>query len=250
MQQSLTSKETKMDTMCTRMDSFTHKLEKQDRIAEVEQVLSTVEETVTHLGERLNIEKILKFISEENLRILGISESTNIDKMEDFVECLLTTLFGAEPLSKILIVERAHNALLSCPPPRAPSRLITACLLFEIMMLPYTSQERNDLYNLKGTKRLSILTSGFEYKKRRRNLHLLNRSLDVQPSTKQCSIQPEFASLSRERIIYLRLHSRLWTSCSDILHEALRVGPLQTPPDRQHQNRAQLWSQPRQLPRR
>ncbi|KAJ1092036.1 hypothetical protein NDU88_005150 [Pleurodeles waltl] len=141
MQQSLTSIESKMDTMCTGMDSIKHKLEKHYCCIAGTERLSSVKDTVMHRSEQLlNMEKALIVISAKNkdlearscssnMRIMGIPETTNIGKTEEFVESLLIVVFGPESFSKILIAEGAHHALMAQPPPEAAGRPIITWLL-------------------------------------------------------------------------------------------------------------------------
>ncbi|KAJ1172927.1 hypothetical protein NDU88_004769 [Pleurodeles waltl] len=49
--------------------------------------------------------------------------------METYVEKLLLTLFGADSMSKVFIVERAHRSLATRPPPGAPALPIIARIL-------------------------------------------------------------------------------------------------------------------------
>lgn len=44
-----------------------------------------------------------------NLRILGLPESTAMQKMETYIADLLMELFG-DSLSKVMVVERAHHS--------------------------------------------------------------------------------------------------------------------------------------------
>ncbi|KAJ1100144.1 hypothetical protein NDU88_005231 [Pleurodeles waltl] len=123
-QQSLTSIENKMDNMCTRMDSITNKLEKHDRrIREAKQHLSTQKENISYCGPKMiNMENDLKLIAatnedhkarsrHNNLRILGVPEATSTGRMEDYVERMLTTLFGKAAFSRLLVVKQAHCSL-------------------------------------------------------------------------------------------------------------------------------------------
>lgn len=54
-----------------------------------------------------------------NVRILGLAESTATGNMELFVERLLVQLVGWETFSDVFIVERAHWSLGPRPPPGA-----------------------------------------------------------------------------------------------------------------------------------
>ncbi|KAJ1173728.1 hypothetical protein NDU88_005554 [Pleurodeles waltl] len=142
MQSSLSSIDTKMNNMNSRLDLQSNKLERQAGcITEAEQRISNVEDTVQAKSEQLlQMDKILQIIANKNedlearsrtnnLCIVGIPESTDTCHMEQYVERLLTTVVGREAFSKILVVERAHGALMTKLPPGAPPRPIIARLL-------------------------------------------------------------------------------------------------------------------------
>lgn len=142
MQTSLTSIESKMDAMTARLDGLSHKVDAHEsRIAEQERRTSDLEDTAATADTRVReMERVLKTLAAKNedlesrsrrnnLRILGVPETTATGKMEDYVERLLTTLFGREPFSSVFIVERAHRALAARPVPGAPPRPIIAKLL-------------------------------------------------------------------------------------------------------------------------
>ncbi|KAJ1159290.1 hypothetical protein NDU88_011957 [Pleurodeles waltl] len=57
-----------------------------------------------------------------NLRIVGVAESTDINSMESYEECLLFQLLGRDTFSCLSVVERAHHSLAA----RLPLRPITA----------------------------------------------------------------------------------------------------------------------------
>ncbi|KAJ1140654.1 hypothetical protein NDU88_007003 [Pleurodeles waltl] len=129
MQSSLSSIDGKMDTMTTRLDLLTAGVEKQSgRITEAEQRISNVEDVMQKRQEQLSqINKLLKVIAlknedledksrRNNIRIVGIPESTNSGRMEQFVERLLFTLFGEDAFSWLLIMERAHRTLMASRP--------------------------------------------------------------------------------------------------------------------------------------
>ncbi|KAJ1115702.1 hypothetical protein NDU88_003924 [Pleurodeles waltl] len=65
---------------------------------------------------------------QNNLRLIGLPESTDIGRMEDFVEEMLSDLFPGQ-LSRLLVVERAHRSLGPQPPPGAPPRPVIIRLL-------------------------------------------------------------------------------------------------------------------------
>lgn len=142
MQRSLTSIDAKIDNMNTRMDSVVGKLEDHDsRIKEAEKRISTLEDGATSSARQVTqMDRLLRIIAEKNedlearsrrnnVRILGLAETTNTGKMEVFVENLVTELFGKEAFSSHLIVERAHRSLTARPPPGAQPRPIIARFL-------------------------------------------------------------------------------------------------------------------------
>ncbi|KAJ1176859.1 hypothetical protein NDU88_002126 [Pleurodeles waltl] len=142
MQSSLSSIDGKMDTMTTRLDLLTAGLEKQSgRITDAEQRISHVADVMQKRQEQLlQMDKLLKVIAlknedlearsrRNNIRIVGIPESTNTGRMEQFVERLLFTLFGEDAFSRLLIALspsfpgeppclQAFHDLLQCSAPR------------------------------------------------------------------------------------------------------------------------------------
>lgn len=72
--------------------------------------------------------RIWRRVRRNNLRILGLPESTAITKMETYIEHLLKELFGPS-LSSFMLVERAHRSLAPKPVPSRPPRPIIARLL-------------------------------------------------------------------------------------------------------------------------
>lgn len=64
-----------------------------------------------------------------NIRVLGIPESTNTGKMEEYVERLLRDTIEAESFLSQYIVERAHRSLGVRPPPGSTHRPIITRLL-------------------------------------------------------------------------------------------------------------------------
>lgn len=142
MRQGFTTIAEKMDDMSMRMDAFVHKLEgHEERLNEAEQRISNTEDRTTQLQSQVaHMDKLLKVIASKNedlearsrrnnICVIGIPESTNTGKMEDFVEKLLTATIGADALSSQFIVERAHRSLAPRPPPGAAPRPIIARLL-------------------------------------------------------------------------------------------------------------------------
>lgn len=132
----------KVDTLSTRMDAVANKLEGHaQRIKEAEERLSVVEDSAAGAQTAIaQMDKLLKVIANKsedmearsrrnNIRLIGIPESTNTGRMELYVEKLLMATVGVEKLSNHFIVERAHRALDPRPPPGAAPRPIIARLL-------------------------------------------------------------------------------------------------------------------------
>ncbi|KAJ1141401.1 hypothetical protein NDU88_007734 [Pleurodeles waltl] len=141
MQSSLSSIDSKMDNMTASLDLLTNKLEKHvGCISETEQRISHVKDTMHAKSQQLlQMDKLLKIIVNKNedlegrsrrnnIRIVGVPESTDTGRMEQCEEHMLTTLFGEEAFSKMLVVERAHRGLTVKPPPWASPRPIIAYL--------------------------------------------------------------------------------------------------------------------------
>ena len=75
-----------------------------------------------HNEKFLQMEKVLELIQlknedleslsrRNNLRIVGILESTHIEKVENFVEDLLKKTFSNATFTPLFVVERAHRSL-------------------------------------------------------------------------------------------------------------------------------------------
>lgn len=62
------------------------------------------------------------------MNILGVSESTNVGNMEQYVEQLLVTLLGWNTFSEIFVIERAHRSLAPKPIPGTPRPIIAQFL--------------------------------------------------------------------------------------------------------------------------
>ncbi|KAJ1137577.1 hypothetical protein NDU88_003975 [Pleurodeles waltl] len=78
---------------------------------------------------RLKVDDLEARSRRNNLRTVGVAESTTIDNMEGFIERLLVQLLGRTTFSDLFVVERAHRSLATHPPPGAPPRPIIARLL-------------------------------------------------------------------------------------------------------------------------
>ncbi|KAJ1152917.1 hypothetical protein NDU88_005691 [Pleurodeles waltl] len=141
MQQSLTQKYTKIDSLSFRMDKLMERLEKHaERLDQSERCISEVKD-----GQAIKSSRHAKMVKElavlqakvedlearshrNNLRIVGIAEYIAIDNMESYVERLLVQLLGRETFSSVFVVERAHRVLMARPPPAAPPCPIIAKL--------------------------------------------------------------------------------------------------------------------------
>lgn len=64
-----------------------------------------------------------------NIHITGLPESTNVGRMETFVENLIREIFGPDQLSPMFIIERAHRTLTTKPVPGATPRLVIVRVL-------------------------------------------------------------------------------------------------------------------------
>ena len=141
-QTSLSSLEGKLDDVTASMDSFAQRVDRQNQqFADAEQRIFTVEDqTAAHTSTLREMEKVLKVISAKNedleagsrrnnIRIMGIPETTDTGRLEDYVETLLMDLFGSEAFSGMLMVERAHQTLAPRPPVGASPCPILARLL-------------------------------------------------------------------------------------------------------------------------
>lgn len=127
----------RFDTLDKRLDAMGAKLETHERrLDTVEGRTSDLEDGATQSLKRLErVEKILKDVAiknkdlearsrRDNLRILGIPESTNKGRMDIFVETMLIDIFGKEAFTVGFVVERAHRSLGPRPNPGCPPRPI------------------------------------------------------------------------------------------------------------------------------
>lgn len=132
----------KVDRMSSRMDAIAHKLDgHEDCIKEaVGHISESDDVTATHRVQLTRIDKLLPVIATKNedlearsrrnnIRVIGIPESTNTGRMEDYIEKLLLESIGKDAFSSQFIVERAHRTLGPHPVPGSPPRPIIARLL-------------------------------------------------------------------------------------------------------------------------
>ena len=140
MQQSLTKIDGKIDALTFRMDRMTERLDKHtERLDMVERRVAEKEQVSTAEAQR-QVEKTLAAVQAKaedlearsrrnNLRILGLPESTHVTNMETFIEKLLAEILGRDTFSEIFVIERAHRSLGPLPPPGASPCPIIARLL-------------------------------------------------------------------------------------------------------------------------
>ncbi|KAJ1192040.1 hypothetical protein NDU88_001352 [Pleurodeles waltl] len=142
MQHSLTQIDGKIDSLSYRMDRMTERLDKHaERLGQSERRVSEVEDGQTQLATshvklnkelnslRLKVDDLEARSGRDNLRIVGVAESTEIDNMENFIERLLVQLLGRTAFSDLFVVEKAHRSLVTHLPPGATLRPIIASLL-------------------------------------------------------------------------------------------------------------------------
>ncbi|KAJ1213544.1 hypothetical protein NDU88_001178 [Pleurodeles waltl] len=109
--------------MTEQLDCIRPRVDDHDsRFEQLESRTSDLEDSRHGDREQLpQMERVLEVIRNENedlearsrrhnIRIIGLPESTNMGRMEDFVEGMLFDLFPGE-LSRLLVVERAHRSL-------------------------------------------------------------------------------------------------------------------------------------------
>ncbi|KAJ1201946.1 hypothetical protein NDU88_005750 [Pleurodeles waltl] len=142
MQHSLTQIDGKIDSLSYRMDRMTECLEKHaERFDQSERRVSEVEDGQAELATgharlstevsslQTKVDDLEARSRRNNLRIVGVAESTAIDNIEGFIERLLVQLLGHAAFSDLFVVERAHRSLAARPPLGAPPRPIIARLL-------------------------------------------------------------------------------------------------------------------------
>ncbi|KAJ1198523.1 hypothetical protein NDU88_002363 [Pleurodeles waltl] len=128
MQKSLATIDEKIDSLFFRMDKMTERLDKQaERLDLAERCVSDMEDDTTMTTNqsnmhRMKVEDLEAWSRRNNLRIMGIAESTSIDNMEKFVKQLLTQLLDCQVFSEMFIVKRVHRSLVACPAPGGTSQ--------------------------------------------------------------------------------------------------------------------------------
>lgn len=131
----------RFDDLGARIDTIHNRVEQHEaRIDTAEKHISEVEDTQAAMAKLLDrTERLLKMtaakaedlearLGRNNLRIAGVAESTNTDPMEQYIEGLLTELFGRNCFSTTFAVEKAHRSLAPRLAPGALPRLIARLL--------------------------------------------------------------------------------------------------------------------------
>ncbi|KAJ1088147.1 hypothetical protein NDU88_001306 [Pleurodeles waltl] len=131
-QRSLTKIDGNIDALMYRMDRMSNRLDKhaehldqvERRVSEGEVdhgTLATAQKKVDRLlltlqAKAADLEALEASSCRNNVHIVGIAESTEINNMEQYVEQMLSDLLGLKTFSDIFVVEWAHCSL----PPGAP----------------------------------------------------------------------------------------------------------------------------------
>lgn len=136
------SLDTRFDALEKRMDTMNNKIQSHDRrLDAAETRISDTEDGASKALQRLErVEHILKDVAiknedleargrRNNIRLLGVPESTNTGRLDVFIERLLADLFGRDSFTQGFVVERAHRSLGPRPAPGLNPRPIIARLL-------------------------------------------------------------------------------------------------------------------------
>lgn len=131
-----------MDSLAYRMDRMSKRMDKHaERIDMAEHRIFETEDAQNDMGEaQKRMAKLMSSIKDKaediearsrrnNVRILGLAESTPTGTMELFIEKLLIQLLGRETFPDVFVVERTHRLLAAHPPPGAAPRPVIARLL-------------------------------------------------------------------------------------------------------------------------
>ncbi|KAJ1115652.1 hypothetical protein NDU88_003874 [Pleurodeles waltl] len=142
MQHSLTQINGKIDSLSYHMDRMTERLEKhaecldqsKRRVSEVEDGQTVLSAGYAKLSKELgslhaNVDNLEVRSRRNNLRIVGVTESTAIDNMEGFIERLLVQLLGQATFSDLFAVERTNRSLATRLPLGVPPHSIITRLL-------------------------------------------------------------------------------------------------------------------------
>ena len=128
--------------MTARIDTINVRINKHDtRLQELKTRTSTTEDELTtqdKRAKRMEAELLHVAATNEdlegrsrrnNIRIVGVVETTNTGPMSTYVVNVLTEVFGRESFSTCFLVECAHRLLGPRPPMGAPPRPAIARLL-------------------------------------------------------------------------------------------------------------------------
>ncbi|KAJ1203806.1 hypothetical protein NDU88_007587 [Pleurodeles waltl] len=142
MQHSLTLIDGKIDSLSDPKDRMTERLDKHaEHLDQSERRVLGVEDGQMQLATsyvklnkevhslHLKVDDLQARSWRNNLRIVGVAESTAIDNMEGFIKHLLVQLLGRTTFSDLFVVRRAHRSLVTRPPSGAPPHPIKARLL-------------------------------------------------------------------------------------------------------------------------
>ncbi|KAJ1098272.1 hypothetical protein NDU88_003388 [Pleurodeles waltl] len=139
MRQSLSTIERKIDALIYRIDQMSDRLDEHaERLEQLKRkMLEAEDEHCTVETAQKNVDKLLLTLQAKaedlealsrrnNVRIVGIAESTQIDNMERYMKHLLSSLLGHETFTNMYVVELAHFSLEPRHPPGVPSCPIIA----------------------------------------------------------------------------------------------------------------------------
>ncbi|KAJ1141316.1 hypothetical protein NDU88_007649 [Pleurodeles waltl] len=123
-QQSPAQIDSKIDSHFFRMDRMTERLDKHaERLDQSKRCISDIEDgQLTMFSSQAKMNKALMALHTKvddlearshrnNLCIVDVAESTDIDNMEGYKERLLVQLLGHDTFSSLFVVERAHRLL-------------------------------------------------------------------------------------------------------------------------------------------
>ncbi|KAJ1209044.1 hypothetical protein NDU88_004423 [Pleurodeles waltl] len=114
-QQQRTGTGKKMDSMMERLDKHVERLDQSKRhISDIEDGQLTMSSSQAKMNKELmglqaKVDDLEAISRRNNLRIVGVVESTDIDSMEGYIERLLVQLLVRDTFSSLFVVERAHN---------------------------------------------------------------------------------------------------------------------------------------------
>ncbi|KAJ1177437.1 hypothetical protein NDU88_002692 [Pleurodeles waltl] len=112
-----------MDRMTQRLDKHVEWLDQSERrVSEVEDGQAELSTGHAKLSKELGslqtkVDDLEARSRRNNLRIVGVTESTAKDNMEGFIECLPLQLLGRATFFDLFVVERARGSLVTRLPP-------------------------------------------------------------------------------------------------------------------------------------